>query len=383
MADRKNTGFDDSARMIFWLATIASVAGFAYLLYGVFSGSLTHEFIVTLPQVARAKIANNLNSVDHILFGAVSVWVVVYLFLFWDMAMAGYMLALLVAFLNFGIPIISQQFFLANHKTASVAATMMFKFLADASWAPGIPAGVLILMDMIRHGITGLEKAIENRKRNMRYGTNVQEVQKPRNQFLGPCWNMPFCNEKFRSRCPIFTKKRGACWHNKRGCMCDQNLVQQIMASEFKRSDKLNRPLPVANASPTPERQNLSPAAKRERCRQCIIYNQHQEQKYKALVSLSVVGFIAVFVLYGSMMIDFIKVGYVELNNLIAQFSYRPIAPAPHSGGVSVIDPHTITMGAASDISGTVSWGVLLILSLIVLSKVFEFIEYLCFRLKM
>ena len=79
--------------------------------------------------------------------------------------------------------------------------------------------------------------------------------------------------------------------------MCEERIVlQAVIAQDWKEqaaaatqkigltAAPLDNRLGIAASAP---KQLLSPAAKRDRCRKCIIYNEHQRQKYKLWVGIA------------------------------------------------------------------------------------------------
>ena len=103
---------------------------------------------------------------------------------------------------------------------------------------------------------------------------------------LSRCWELPYCRDNIREKCPIYVKRRGPCWWYKEGCMCEERIIlQAVINTDWKQ--KAAKPDMAYNFGQN--RAGLTPAAKRERCRNCVIYNEHQRQKYKALVTVALI----------------------------------------------------------------------------------------------
>ena len=65
---------------------------------------------------------------------------------------------------------------------------------------------------------------------NMRYGGDAHRATaRNQNLFLGRCWQLPYCREQVREKCPIFKRRQGPCWWYKEGCMCEERIVLQAM----------------------------------------------------------------------------------------------------------------------------------------------------------
>jgi hypothetical protein len=383
MADRHSTRFDDSARGLYFVTLILCVLCIGYFFYGLFGGGLSAASYDHLANADRLRILANIDLGHKVLFWSSIAWTSVFCFLFYAEDATGYFLVAITLVLQLLIPIVAKQIFISTHTADSHASRYLYKILSDVAWVPGIPGVILICVDLLRRFIIGLERAKTNRRQNMRFGGNTLKMPKTHNVFLGFCYDMPFCNPKFRAKCPIFVRKRGACWHNKRGCMCDQSIVINIMASDKPRDETLGPAKSALTEAHTQVRSNLSPAEKRERCRQCVIYNAHQEQKYKALVGVVVVSVAAALYFFSGDFLNWVVVGYNHMDTFLAALSYQHATPVVSAAGGHDSTPMASAISTQSaDLGGPVSWAFLIIVLLIVLSKLFEFIEFLCFKLK-
>lgn len=124
----------------------------------------------------------------------------------------------------------------------------------------------------------------------LKYGKGIKEETTKQNVFMGKCWQLPFCRKFVRERCPIYHSKR-TCWKEQVGCMCEEQVIRNAME---------NKPIPkdaLLAGKMIPRNHKLTLAQKQERCRNCVIYNEHQRHKYKAAVPSLVGGFILVYVL--------------------------------------------------------------------------------------
>jgi hypothetical protein len=125
----------------------------------------------------------------------------------------------------------------------------------------------------------------------LKYGKGIKEEADRQNVFMGKCWQLPFCRKFVRERCPIYHSKR-TCWKERVGCMCEEEVIRNAME---------NRPIPkdqVAAAAFIPINNKLTMDQKAERCRQCVIYNEHQKHKYRLLLPVTIAGFTAFYFLF-------------------------------------------------------------------------------------
>jgi hypothetical protein len=122
----------------------------------------------------------------------------------------------------------------------------------------------------------------------LKYGKGIKEETTKQNVFMGKCWQLPFCRKFVRERCPIYHSKR-TCWKENVGCMCEEQVIRNAME---------NKPIPkdaLLAAKMIPQNHKITLAAKQERCRNCVIYNEHQRHKYKLAVPGVVIFFLAFY----------------------------------------------------------------------------------------
>lgn len=205
---------------------------------------------------------------------------------FWGEEILGPILLLLGGLLFFAptyLPLIGEP------QNAEVGMRVLSAFQVMA-----IPFGLLgllaVTIDVIGRVRDRSEKG--SKADQMKYGKDVKEELDTQNVFLGKCWQMPFCRKFIREKCPIYHARR-TCWKERVGCMCEESVIKNAMSG--------TQTIPkesVAAAKFIPYNHRLLPQQKAERCRQCIIYNERQRQKYKLFLPvtlISVIGFTALF----------------------------------------------------------------------------------------
>jgi hypothetical protein len=132
---------------------------------------------------------------------------------------------------------------------------------------------------------------------HLKYGKGVKEEKDKQNVFMGKCWQLPFCRKYVRERCPIYHSKR-TCWKELVGCMCEEQVIRNAME---------NKPIPkdeLLAVKMIPQNHKLTAAAKRERCKSCVIYNEHQRHKYKLWMPLTMILIIAGYVVFRGPLLD-------------------------------------------------------------------------------
>jgi len=193
------------------------------------------------------------------------------------------------------------------------------------------PGAILAFRDIILRLIDGT-----SRKRDefgkMEFGGKVKEEAPPAGALLGvfaKCWQLPYCRPPIRKSCPIYIH-RTKCWKERVGCMCEEAVVRHSMEAIIIKDGDLNKDQPSADSAndfikmdgdiktpdpalektvevtpvavpkaaarprdknvKIPHNPNLPQHVKVERCRNCVIYNEHQRKKYQLLAPIVVVG---------------------------------------------------------------------------------------------
>lgn len=156
----------------------------------------------------------------------------------------------------------------------------------------GLSLGAPVLIGLlVNMGLQMRERIVSgSRADQIKYGRGVRVERDQQNVFMGKCWQLPFCRTYIREKCPIFHSKR-TCWRERVGCMCEEKVIRDALANKVIPKDA------VAAATFIPYNRQLPMAVKRERCRQCVIYNEHQKQKYKLVLPMVVFLFIGLYAL--------------------------------------------------------------------------------------
>lgn len=125
---------------------------------------------------------------------------------------------------------------------------------------------------------------------SLKLGKDVKEEKQVKTQLLGPCWTTIYCRKFVREKCPIFLAKK-SCWRELVGCMCEEEVIAGALQ---------NRAIPkdaILAAKYIPHNHKLTDSQKRDRCKSCVIYNEHQRQKYQVAMPGLVIGFIILYLI--------------------------------------------------------------------------------------
>lgn len=106
-----------------------------------------------------------------------------------------------------------------------------------------------------------------------------------RRRIYEQCWNMPLCPDFIREYCPVYIKRK-PCWRLHTGCLCDGEGATRAMA-QGSTDDKFARSLVQGIDADRQRTNDMSPERRRARCRKCVIYAEHQRQKYRIVSTLT------------------------------------------------------------------------------------------------
>lgn len=151
------------------------------------------------------------------------------------------------------------------------------------------------------------------RSEQLKFGRGVQE-EKHQNKFLGKCWQLPYCRKFVRERCPIFHARR-TCWKERVGCMCEEEVIQNAMQNKAIPKDA------IAAARYIPVNNKITGAQKRERCKQCVIYNEHLRHKYKLMLPITIGAFILMYAVFRSPMLGWSEQAILRFNDILGHAS--------------------------------------------------------------
>ena len=216
----------------------------------------------------------------------------------------------------------------------------------------GAVAAVMLVIDLVGKTRTRIKVGVKADQ--LKYGKGVKEEKDRQNVFMGKCWQLPYCRKFVRERCPIYHAKR-TCWRERVGCMCEEEVIRVAME---------NKPIPknqLLDGSQIPRNHRLNPKQKAERCRNCVIYNEHQRHKYKALVPAVLLGYGLLYLL-----------GHGALAGIV-EGVVRSIDKLVHSA---------VMLNGKAEIPEFLVEGLLFFSMLLALTYTMKLVEYAVFKLK-
>lgn len=391
-----NSNTLDILMKVFQISLVPTILGTGYLFYLLLSGQLgavyqssTHE-----QRLHAIQVVSTLSSYLNI---SLLVTILTAIIIFNDADVAGVALVAVAAFLAFGLEYVMNIVFGNDIENVlkGQAALMAMHEVNTMAQIIGVPGAALCLWQLFMR--IRDSRNSKDLTRSSTYGKDTARVQRkePLIGAFAKCWELPFCREGIRVRCPIFHAKT-KCWQQKVGCMCEENIILLAMAQDGSAPQKtvpmaamgsgfvplgdlLTQPAPNTPKVnvPTrkgprgvriPENPNLTGAQKRERCRNCIIYNEHQRRKYQLM---ALPATLAVPVLVGIFFSQLMDVAHTVMGVL------------DHVMGHLSLDPSK-TAQLSKSVSGNVPVEALLIvcLTLVAMTWAQRLLEYCIFKIK-
>jgi hypothetical protein len=343
------------------ISGIVTLLATAYLLYGIFSGQLAGYDGLT--QADRLRVQSNLGIASTALQAGLIVGAICAALCFFQAESTGWILLIAAALLGLGVPFGYTNF---GNNAMTNGIKLALSIFPKAAIAPAAIGVFLIVKDLYLKTVSAVrEKVFDSRE--MEFGTGAIKESRPvRTSVLAKCWEGPYCREFIRTHCPIF-QQRKACWRERRGCYCDEDIVSNA-AEKVKGVMLEMAPASESNfASPAnqaPRRPNLSNWQKAERCRNCIIYNEHQREKYRVFMPLTILGTIAAAFAFSQPSFFLVKQVLGRLDGFIQHLSFSQNAGAPKN---------------YVQLADWAVWSIVISLGVMVISKALQTLEWAIF----
>lgn len=270
---------DSAAKLLFWGGLLASLlaTGFLVFTFITFNSSGT----AASPVQAESNIA-----IFHkVLLAGLLATGIGSAFMFWGEETLGAILLMGAAVFYFA-PLFIPSITGAGSGVLSPVAQKALATIQGGGIAFGLLAVCILISDILMR--VRMRSQQGTKADFLKYGKGVREERDIQNVFMGKCWQLPFCRKFVRERCPIYHAKR-TCWRERVGCMCEEEVIANAMSNKAIPKDA------VAAAKFIPINNKLTAEAKAQRCKQCVIYNEHQKHKYRMAVPV-ILAFYALIV---------------------------------------------------------------------------------------
>jgi hypothetical protein len=332
----------------------------AFLLYGALSGRI--EGIARMHAAEREQMTQMIELVTRLLVPCCAVVVACVMIRLFRDEVVGQALTVVGALLFFGSPILLVSVAGLGKSGGAVLSKMIvdaFRLTGSVCFLPGL---VLLLRDAILRIWNGLSV---KRVMERRLEDDEEPVKKSWfSSIYATCWDMNFCRGFVRKVCPAYAARK-SCWRIKVGCYCDEKTILKAMMSEGKENIH-TRGIMESLGIEDKQAVKLGSKVRKQRCRRCGIYIEHQRQKYQLL---SPVVFPAVGVLLYAFHERISAVLWVVLQRTDQIMSF--LAYKTGTAAQSFSNDGGILTGLAF------AW-----LSIIVISYALRLLEYLIFELQ-
>lgn len=380
----------DFLAKLFIVGLVVLIASFGYLVYGLFSGALAIANQTTEVQRHAIQLVTSTSNVVNV---SLVVTLLCAVLLYYENEALAIILLLVAAFLAFGLNFLLDFVAGGQNLTAGVAANNTLLEIKLAGEIIGVPGVLLFLWNIIqriRDARSGQDLTV------MTYGKDAKK-EEVRGALIGAfakCWQLPFCREGIRTKCPIFHAKT-KCWKQRVGCMCEENVLRLAMGGEenkpidmtkeagfvpigdiITKSEQANRPAIPTKLGPRgvriPTNPHISAAQKRTRCNNCVIYNEHQRQKYSLFSPMVTIAVPVLVFLNFEQLKDLLQAALKFVDTMVAHLNFTQ-ATGPK--GQSEL---------AQNINGSlpVTAIIIMVLTLLVMTWALQFLEYCMFKIK-
>jgi hypothetical protein len=382
----------DTLTKVFQFSLIPTILLTAWLMWGLFSGHLAD--VTGMSAADHAAALKTITTLSQALNVSLLVTVVAGALIFLQVEALGVVYLLIAAFLAFGLKFVISFLFSGTsaHLLKGDASTATLKEIQTMAYIIGVPGILLAIKTLYGKIFNSRHRDLANL--SFGKGTARTERKAPLIGALAKCWELPFCREGIRVRCPIFHAKT-KCWKERVGCMCEENIILLAMGGAGPEDPEKTQPLskqsgfiPIGDLLskhaedtkvniPTrlgprgvriPTNPHLSETQKRQRCNNCVIYNEHQRQKYQFLSAPVTLAVPLLVILEFDNLKQLIDVALGGLDRLVGLVSFH----AADSTGLS------------KEISGNLGIEVIFIicLTLVAMTWAQRLLEYTMFKIK-
>lgn len=389
------------AGYVMTIAFIAAGLAAIYFFYNLFTGQLAQAD--SLPPVDRTRITGVISTAGQILLAGLAIGTLAAAFILVVEETTGYFIAIAALAIGFGIQFAYQTL---GGNISSQAMRQVFAAFQNASY---IPLGIGVIL-IVRDVITRLISAMSSKQVDqtvLTFGSEAKAERLPmRTGVFAKCWEGPYCRDSIRTHCPIFEARR-TCWKELRGCYCEEDIVIQAaqkaqgiplqMAPDAKYNFS-NPPTPGTAGTTTPglasvggvtpavgpvilsigrtgvvtdeenfgkRKVELTFKQKKERCKSCILYNEHMREKYKILMPFVLGGGALICLAISPAMREGVGMVFLGMERLGQQIAMNSGAAPRFSRPPEPIE-----------------WAMVGAFSLMIVSKMLQTLEWVCFKAK-
>jgi hypothetical protein len=266
---------------LLWIALPVAGCTALYLIYNFYASGLS--FFPFGPDGHRltAEVQAHVRQTVHItslvltIAGSLAALLAVLRYYDSDAALFGVAAAGLVAYL--GVPtLIQHQLSVIGHQHNAVTKELAWSFQAFGKVSL-VAVGIRLAL--------GLAIQLSRRRRFVRVQTAGAPPGSRPPGMLSPCWELSKCREYLAEMCPNY-KAHKTCWRAGTGCACDPNLARSLADAKHTYLEAIyaiEEHVKAQAAAPEPSQRPAADQHRKTMCRECPIYLEHQEYKYRTM----------------------------------------------------------------------------------------------------
>lgn len=364
VSDPLRETLDDWVPKVAWISGFVTLATVAYLVYVVIG--LCAPTPQPLASADVARLAGSIALAGKVFVIALAVLCLCVVAMIFHESITGPVMLFGAAVIYWGVPLLITLFTEGQTAANQHLYTVALQQIRLGAFVPILPGVALIVYQLIesasnrgRHGA---------KAEQIKYGKGVKEEPEVVYRFLGKCWQLPYCRKFIRVKCPIYLSRK-CCWRERVGCMCEEDVIRSAMEGTVQIPKEA-----VLAAQYIPYNKTLTSGEKAERCRNCIIYNEHQRHKYRLVVPLLIFGIIGPLALKHDEAQTQMNGLLDTLDKVVARFSV--------AASNTPADPRSMTVFQNVKASPIASEIILICIVTIVLAYSLRAVEYALFKLK-
>lgn len=347
-------------RMFVWGAA-AFVIGLVYVAWGVLTGRMDQA--MRLPEAERFKVAQNVLFACKIMaWGGIASLIGAAARFYYEETL-GYIYLIAGAALYWGVAVVAGPTISGMGNQAGRLAVFALSQMQQIGVIALVIAIPFIIADFWQR-LLGVR-----RFRTPKPSDPAKTTEVPKSRACLFCWQMPYCRDYLRQVCTAYEQKK-PCWRIKSGCYCDENMILKVLQrSKTSKLPGFDQKYSKPGIGLT---QNLTPAQKRARCRQCFLYAEHQKQKYRMLSPLAFPGVLALMYIYLQPLKDLLAKALSFTDQFAGSVTF---GPRPDQ----VTNNPWLNLTATSEV---VEWLFIICIGMILLSYTLRALEYAVFDLQ-
>lgn len=349
------------------IEVLVLVLAAAYLIYGLMfspGGSYT-----SLAPVDKQRVLLNFALGFRVLVWAASALAVSVAYRFYDEEATGYVLAVVGAAAHWGMPLVAGALVPAQGyeligMMQSAGQRIGFFYL--------VPGGLVILYDLLYR----VRESWSGRRKNLAVKAPKEALLLSSSPIPWRCWQTSYCRTYVRDLCPRYIE-RTPCWRRKEGCFCEEKIV--FRALELKEEGgRVYSQMRELLGSAGRKSAVLTPKEKRDRCRLCPIYAQHQRFKYKMAVPFTFPVTAALLWLGAEAIRKWLVLSVTVIDNLAARMSFG-VGKAAAGSAVTKGIPAGMSDAASMEV---IYWGFMIFLGIMMLTWLLRLVEWLLLKVQ-